>query len=417
MITRSEKISILSLIIVAGFAFGVAYHYYEGLILQRPYPWNTFLFHPSIAFTDFGDVIREGKSLNPYLQYKSAQYPFLVIIGYIFSSIPYNFIVYTALFCASFLAFGIVFLAEDKWYKNATHIFIITFLSYPFLFALDRGNFEGLLSIILLAFILLFTQKNFFASAIILAFAISMKLLPIILLVLFVPEKKYREIVLCIAATILITFISLLFFRGGLVSNLDFLLHTSNISSNYVFKLFTSIESNIIQRGVALLALIKIFYYETGLLPRIIYRHFSQAYLLLAGLIGLPVMLYVIFIEQEIWKRVTLLVFMLLILPTISADYKLLHIFLPLYLFINNKKASRLDLIYLISFGILLIPKDYYYFQKVITDAPESPNDVSISVVINILTIIITSLIIIINGLTECISRLRKSIHPEIIVQ
>ena len=45
-----------------------------------------------------------------------------------------------------------------------------------------------------------------------------------------------------------------------------------------------------------------------------------------------------------------------------SGGYKLLHLFIPLWLFINDKNISRYDLFYVISFGLLLIPKDYLYF-------------------------------------------------------
>jgi hypothetical protein len=92
---------------------------------------------------------------------------------------------------------------------------------------------------------------------------------------------------------------------------------------------------------------------------------------------------YVIFVEKEFWKKVALLTFAMLLFPHISADYKLLYVFIPLFLFINTQKNDKFYLFYIIMFGLLLIPKDYYIFSKVISDNGSS--DISIAVVLNIL--------------------------------
>ena len=384
---KNTKIYTLSFIVVSGFALAVGFHYIYGMYENRPYPYNTFLFLPAFHFSDFYDVIRDGHSLNPYLEYQSAQYPFLIILGYLFSIFRNgSWIVYLGVVSSFYLLFNILNLRGKPWYTNATHIFIITFLSYPFLFTVDRGNFEFLLCILLLAFIFYYIRKQYLISVIFLSFAISMKIYPAILLVLYIPERKYREIAVGLMGTAAITIISLMFFKGGLLPNLNFLLQGSNIGSNWRFIEFTSINSDLVQRGVSLLTFFKIYYFEIGYLPSIIKNHFSTIYLILVSLIGILVVLDVIFVEKEAWKRVTLIIFSMLLLPPISADYKLLHVFIPLFMFLNNKNPSKLDPLYLLLFGLLLIPKDFYYFAAVISDGQGSPHDISISVVINILS-------------------------------
>jgi hypothetical protein len=59
------------------------------------------------------------------------------------------------------------------------------------------------------------------------------------------------------------------------------------------------------------------------------------------------------------WKKVLLLVVAMNLLPQVSADYKMLHIFVPLFLFVNQDLPEKSDLLYAILFGLLLIPKDY----------------------------------------------------------
>jgi hypothetical protein len=54
----------------------------------------------------------------------------------------------------------------------------------------------------------------------------------------------------------------------------------------------------------------------------------------------------------------------MLLLPPISANYKLLHLFIPLYIFVNNEQRSKFDILYLLLFGLLLIPKDVFILPK-----------------------------------------------------
>ena len=399
--SRTSRIFVLSLIVVVGFTIAVGYHYYQGVYLGQSYPRNTFLFLPHARFSDFHDVVRDGHTLDPYLEYSSAQYPLLAILGYLFSLIPrYPYAVFASIVCALYLLLSVMYLWLDNWYTSATHIFIIAFLSYPVLIALDRGNFELLVFVLLLAFVFLFGRKRYWASALCLSLAIAMKLYPAILLVLFVPERKYREMAATIASAAAITLVSLLCFKGGLGPNLTFLLHGGNLQSNQLFAQFTSLASPMVQRGVSLLTFIKILSIETGVLRGLDDGRFLSCYFASAGVIGLLVVLYVVFVEKEAWKRTALLIFAMLLLPHISADYKLLHVYLPLFLFVNVKTHSRLDALFLLLFGLLMIPKDYIYLSRVISDAPGA-NDISIAVPANIIIMVLMSLMIVIGGIRK----------------
>lgn len=407
--SKGQKVAILSWVILGGFVLSICYH----LILShfRPgYPYNTFLFWPDARFSDYYDVIRDSQTLNPYLEFKSAQYPFLVILGYFFSRVSngaYNF--YAGLVTIGFLFLSFLFLQDKKRYINIIPIVIIALLNYPFIFALDRGNFESLLFVFLLLFVFFYTKKRYWISAFLLAFAISMKVYPAILIIWLISDKKYREVAICLASTAVISFVSLLCFKGGLWANLNYLFQGANISSNFIFTRFTSIDDFLVQRGVSLLTFIKIFYAETRLLPAFITTNFMAFYMLLVAALAAIVVLYVIFVEKEPWKKSALLIFSMLLFPTLSADYKLLHIFIPLFVFINKENKSKFDILYLILFGLLLIPKDYYYFSKVYSDTAGS-HDISIAVVINIMTMLVMSGVIMVSGLRK---RSRKFCPPQ----
>jgi hypothetical protein len=61
-----------------------------------------------------------------------------------------------------------------------------------------------------------------------------------------------------------------------------------------------------------------------------------------------------------------------LLLPYVSADYTLIQLYFPLVFFLNARRVSRWDVVYVALFGILLVPVDYYYIL----------HDISISVII-----------------------------------
>jgi hypothetical protein len=61
-----------------------------------------------------------------------------------------------------------------------------------------------------------------------------------------------------------------------------------------------------------------------------------------------------------------------LLLPYVSGDYTLIQLYFPLVFFLNARRVSRWDVVYVALFGILLVPVDYYFMLY----------DISISVII-----------------------------------
>ncbi len=67
----------------------------------------------------------------------------------------------------------------------------------------------------------------------------------------------------------------------------------------------------------------------------------------------------VLFVEMAFWKRVALLVFAMNLLPYVSGDYKLLHIFIPLLLFVRSPEKTARDWLYCLLFHLVVDPEDY----------------------------------------------------------
>ncbi len=410
-LNRENKIAILGLLVLSGFALSVFFHYTLGVYRALGYPYNTFLYTPSLHFSDFYDVLRDGHDLNPYMEFNSAQYPFLIVIGYLFSLVSgkrLEVIVYLCLISGVYLLLSWKFLRYKPWFQGLVIFIAITLLNYPFLIAIDRGNFEGLVFIFNLAFSYFFLNKRYVLAGTFLALAVSLKAYPAVLLLLFLSEKRYREFFISAAIAAGVTLTSLLLFKGGFLPNINFLLHFGNISANSLFSRFTSIADNMVQRGVSLLSFFKIVYYQTGWLPSFVVSNFSLDYLVLAIILAVPLCLYVIFIEKVLWRKTALLIFAMLLLPQISADYKLLHLLIPIYLLINSEENYRYDALVVVLFGLLLIPKDYYLLSNVVSDETPPLHSISVSMVINILIMLVLWTYFMTSGTIAWIKRRRK---------
>jgi len=403
---RSEKIYLLSGIIFIGFVMAVFYHYVRGVYFGLPYPYNTFLFTPLDKFNDFFNMYNITKNLNPYFEeyfIKSNYFPFANVVFFLFTLLPnrYSFALFTSIFVLIFILINYVNIKTENRIKTLFSVFIFSFLTFPFLFLIDRGNIEGFLFILLYFFLYLKDRKPV-VSSILLAFAIALKVYPAVFLVLLLSEKKFKEIIISVSGVLVTTFVSLLFHKGGFMENIQFIKSGFGINDSIYFangnnyllsgvSLFSPLKMALYYLGVTVFPIIKTF---DGLLPM-----YSFGVLLLFGLL----VIYVLFIEKQVWKKTAVLVFVMLLFPHVSFDYKLINIFLPLLLYINSGQRSGRDLFYVPAFALLLIPKAYYIFTSFISNS--GTHDINIGVILNPLIMLSMLLLIIADGLKDAMDK------------
>jgi hypothetical protein len=155
----------------------------------------------------------------------------------------------------------------------------------------------------------------------------------------------------------------------------------------------------LLQRGVSIFTLVKILLIETKKIGKINMTELVHAYSWSMVIFFLIISIYIKCIEKEFWKKVALLIFAMVSFPYLSADYRLIHGFIPLYLFVNSKEHTKLDLFYAIVFASLLIPKDYYLLPGIVSDSGDG--DISISVVFNVVIVLVMMLVIIESGVAK----------------
>jgi hypothetical protein len=227
------------------------------------------------------------------------------------------------------------------------------------MFALSRGNYETIVFIFVALFVYFYQNGKASLSVIFLSLAIAMKPFPAVFLILLFSNKKYKEAAYTILLAVLITIASYASFNGGIIINLKSHLATLQMYNNEY-----AIGNDGLGYGNSMFGATKIFiaYFYPESFHIVVNKLFRIYTLLTAILFGL-ISIYIIIVEKEYWKKVALLVFCMNIFPHVSADYKLIHLFIPLFLYINTKKTDNNDLLYISIFSLLVISKSYYYFR------------------------------------------------------
>jgi hypothetical protein len=398
-LTRKKKIVTVSFIVMAGFVFAVFYGYIIGVYYGFSYyPQSTFLFRPYDKFMDFynglsyaADGYGRGMVGMSAVGYFIFSFFSLVSLhNYFFAFLLYSFIFLGFLF---FYNYRNMYSSLDNSAKKPEMfylVFILSLLTYPVLIMLDRGNFEGYGFIFLSIFILLHYSGKSWLSTVFLALAVVLKIYPAIFLLIFIADRKYKQAIFTLALALIMS--GFIFDGNQLSYNISQFLTfigsaTSSQNSYNQIYIFgdegASFCSSLFGGFKGLIYMLQPSH--ANHLLRSLFEYYPLVSAVFGGVIGL----YIVLVEKESWKKVALAVFGMILLPFITADYRLIEIYIPLWLFINSGKKSIFDGIYTLLFALLLIPKNYFLIK----------GEMSISVVLNPLILCIFTLLIIIDGL------------------
>ena len=227
ILNRDQKISILTTVIATGFGASAFFYYVRGLLLQMRFPDNTFL--PVFDFGDF-NWLTSSWHQNHFagVGYGHVYFPAAYLVIDPFSRLAWLFPShlrisdYLAVAVFEILFSGFLFVWACKTLRSSwppetiLRAVVCTFMSYPVMFAMVTGNFEGLLFVSLALFVIFYQSGRVALSIPFLALAIAMKLFPAALCVLFVADRKYRPLLWVALWCLLFTLIPLLIFEGGL---------------------------------------------------------------------------------------------------------------------------------------------------------------------------------------------------------
>jgi hypothetical protein len=418
--SKEQRINLTCFIVLVGFMCSVLIHYIFGAYLNAGYPLNTFLFIPTDRFMDFFNPLKGSMDRDPYnpikIRFVGGYLPLGYFIAYLFSliRIPSSFSIsipiLNSLFGAnsrwalSFFIYNYLFICILGWYtyrnlyanqkptaQNGIYWFILVFMTYPVLFALDRSNFDMMMLALTIIFICLYNQKKYLLAALFLSISISIKMYTAVYLLIFLVDKKYREIIFTGVFVAFETILSLSLLDGGGFVELQKFLVSSKLAQTVTFE-----KGTIFRFSSSIYTMLIVF------LPDL-FRNgtFNQIYNGFVIIAFLGVVLYIILAKPRIWKIITLLTIVMILLPWSSGDYRLLFLFIPMYQYFNNQKSSSLDKWCTTLFALLLIPKNFLNIRS----------DLNIGMVINPLLLIILFIVVL---LMEKNTDNTKSLEAEI---
>jgi len=356
--SRKEKLHFLMLIIGSGTLFAFFYHYALGNYLILKPPHNSFLVDARYKFGDFVDVFLLARNLNPYDVGNGwgGYFPLSYFIVYPFTFLAKNlaFGCFLVLVVTGYLILTVKLLQLDKFsFENMMFVAIAALFSYPLLFCLDRGNIEIVVFLFLGTFAYFFEKERYLLSSFFLALATAMKLYPGIFALLFLSKKKYKEF----ALTLLL---------AGAISLMGFSIVQGDPTGNFLnwLRAIASYDKIMVAEGSG-------WAFSTSFFTAI--KASEHAFLngkdLIKGLSTalnalsvFAICIYVLRVKDALWKKLALLTIAITLCLKISPDYRLIHFYIPLYLFLNEKKESSADFSYLLILSLLFIPKNYLYF-------------------------------------------------------
>ena len=388
----------LALIVIAGFVIAVIYHF---LISHfgYGYPYSTFLFRPEDRFNDFKNSLRcidhslGGPSWDPLMQspYWKMGWPFITLLYYSFLpfGLKWGTVIFISLFVIAISMFAwenLKFLATKK---RVYHMLILSFLTYPVLFAIDRANAEMTVFSLLAVFFFCYGKTCHPFGLVALGCAIAMKAHPAVFLILLLCDRKMRDCIFVVLLSMGLNIVAAALLPGGFTHNISnsFSDTVSFYQQNYV------IGNEGLKFGNSLWGMEKVALFclnrggsaisELGTT----FTKLQLPYLCFSIIIFSITCFYILYFKTVWWKRVALLTFSMILLPYVSADYRLLHIYFPMFFFINSNYRSNYTKYYVILFGLLLIPKRYYHLPFC--------NEATIQIVLNPLIMVSVMLMII----------------------
>jgi hypothetical protein len=366
-----------------------------GAYMHRGYPFNSFLFQPADRFMDYFNgltYVTGGYGAGMVGTGGLAYFIWWFLYLISFKTANLSFAVYTLVIVMYMLCYNLKNLLSGPFpkmppVKLIRSLFILSFLSYPVLFTLDRGNVEGFAFILLSLFVYFFCSNRTGISTLFLAAAAALKVYPIVFIILYIAEKKYKEAAIFVGALLVLSAFAYDGAQGFSFHLLRFIaMVRSSADPTQLYNALLVIGDEGAAFSSAAFGALKAAIYawdpqNSGPLILKLFSAYHAVSLLLFALVAL----YVIIVEKELWKKVAILTLSMIFFPFVAGDYKLINVYIPMWLFLNSKERSRADLIYAILFGLLLIPKAYYPIKDAI----------SISVILNplLLSIFLLSMI------------------------
>lgn len=376
-----QRVKNFSLLVLLGFFVASAFHFLAEKWYDLGHPWNTFLYGPSARFSDWFDTLRATGRTAPYHDHSDPSkipsyfpFTFILLSPLVKFSIRDNIAIFLSVGAGLLISATCIYWhtkirpvfdknrnSKDSFYLLA-YLLIIPLVSYPTLFAADRGNLDLWIHGLILLSISLYRTQLSLIGAILLGIAASTKGYPIAFSLLFLADRRVTELLTSITVFMLLTLYSFYTLPPGLSSNIsDFASGMEAFKQRYIIgtlgmRYFTDPYN-----------MIRLYFYRINgwsgsLTPHLFLDIYSKTIQIVAGILSL----YTIFVTKTTWRKLTAIGCLILLYPNISNDYKLMVLYPAIFEFISCKtrESKFQSQVVTCCFILLIIPKHYYFFSN-----------------------------------------------------
>ena len=338
---------------------------------------NMWLYTQYVRFSDFFQAYQLLHSFNPY-NIQQGSYP---PVGYWILAPLLWMNQYAALFV--FLALVIGFLV---WWISRSFtlempmfhqipIVAIALFSLPVSFAIDRGNNDLIIFVLIVLGIASFEQHRDAMAAVWIGLAGAAKVLPIVYLLIFLRGRRLRYIALGVLVAGAATLLGFSGFRYDFLRSLAGF-RTATFALQHQYRNASNATALYYNASVLGWAESIGFAINGSVGAQAVSNVIGPIMLPVEILGGLVLAWYLRWREDSFWRGVTLITVAIILLNQVSYYYDLLFLFLPLSLFVKYATVNRRGLIVSVLFGLVLAPRAYFYLGhsridfSVLTTAP-----------------------------------------------
>ncbi len=388
-----------------GMIAALIWHGYQGFILERGYPENTFLFIPGDRFADFTNPVRYSALPSPYESSYSDYFPLTYVVLRVFTGMNPTLVVlgYTLLFTFGML--WVLFAAlrpviANKLGRMACAMGLLCF-SYPFIFCMDRGNLEIILVLFVSLALLLFKDRRWYSGMASLLPAVCIKFYPILLMTLFIRPRHLLKLVGMVVAFFAIGILCAMTFSGTLLDN--WRLWQNNLAfyhSTYVVGNGGLAGSASIWNTLKILVFTYLSFVPTAItnadLPGLIEQLYRTYVVLDLAWISF-IVAYTLLVEREFFRRAILFLLIASMAAPSGGDYKLLFAQIALVVFILLPTRRPRDLIILCCLAFVMVPKREVLLTY-LGPTDSGTADISVAVLINPLLMVVAMVLLMMDG-------------------
>ncbi len=354
---RRTRCRIIVFIVALGFVTSTYYHYWLSAYLRMGYPVSTYLFKPDDRYAwnteqplggphIFGDLLftsRVMRGADPYhlqpetrLPGPSNYPPFMHIVTWFFHFVPYG--VAVALFFTVTLtiagAFFAYFFCKGGGTESWLGALILTTMSYPVQFILDRGNVEIFAFGFVALFCFYYFKGRHRTAAVWLGLAAAAKIFPAVYGLIFLAQRRWKAGFTFLLTGLLATVASGMLLKGGLRGSFT-AYHAALASYADFYDGRKGMVFGWSMHGAAVcaIAILQAHYPE----PDTFFGRIDQHFHLVAALPALGLLLAGTVIRGlKLWERLTIFGVLIAFAPVPTPDYRLIQMLVPIAAFLNQ---------------------------------------------------------------------------------